>query len=85
MEWRIAEVQTGRAVIEFPLSGAVGRFVWTFEETEGGTRIAQRCTPAGEKADAYAKAVGPGLEAGIPVGMRNFCGAMEEQGDLSAR
>src|SRR5271166_5328110 len=62
VDWRIVEVQAGKAVIEFPLSGAVGRFVWTFEDIGGRTRITQRCTLDGEQADAYAKAVGPSLE-----------------------
>src|SRR5215472_10716555 len=48
IEWRIAEVQAGRAVIEFPLPGAVGRFTWTFEDTNAGSRITQRCTLQGE-------------------------------------
>jgi len=78
VEWRIAEVQAGRAVIEFPLSGAVGRFVWTFEDIGGRTRITQRCTLDGEQADAYAKAVGPSLEMGIPAGMRKLSETMEK-------
>jgi hypothetical protein len=73
VEWRIAEVQTGRAVIEFPLTGAVGRFLWTFEDSGGQVRITQRCTLEGEQADSYAKAFGPTLEAGIPAGMRKLC------------
>jgi hypothetical protein len=77
VEWRILEAQAGRAVIEFPLSEAVGRFVWTFEDIGERTRITQRCTIAGAQADTYAKAVGPSLEAGIPAGMRKLCGTME--------
>lgn len=64
-------------MIEFPLSGAVGRFVWTFEQTGGCTRITQRCSLEGKQADTYAKAVGPSLETGIPAGMRALCGTME--------
>jgi hypothetical protein len=48
--------------------GGMGRFVWTFEESGGCTRITQRCTLVGEQADTYAKAVGPTLETGIPAG-----------------
>ena len=59
IEWRIAEVQPGRAVIEFPLAGALGRFVWTFERGPEATRITQHCTLHGEQADAYAKAMHP--------------------------
>ncbi len=77
VEWRIGEVQAGRAVIEFPLAGAIGRFVWTFEDIDGGSRITQRCTLAGEQADTYAKAIGPSLEMGIPAGMRKLCETME--------
>jgi hypothetical protein len=78
IEWCIAEIHPGRAVIEFPLSGAVGRFVWTFEDSAGGTRITQRCTLEGEQADAYAKAIAPNLEAGIPAGMTKLCRTMED-------
>ena len=77
VEWRIVEVQSGKALIEFPLSGAVGRFLWTFEDIGGCTRITQRCTLDGEQADTYAKAVGPSLETGIPLGMRKLCETME--------
>src|SRR5690348_9716243 len=41
IEWRIAEIGDGRAVIEFPLAGAVGRCVWTFEDLAGHTRMTQ--------------------------------------------
>ena len=78
IEWRIAEVGEGRAAIEFPLAGAVGRCVWTFEDKGGCTRITQRWTIQGEQGEAYAKVAGPGLEAGIPAGMQKLCGAMEE-------
>jgi hypothetical protein len=78
IEWRIAEVHPGRAVIEFPLAGAVGRFVWTFKDLGGGrTRMTQRCTIDGEQAAAYANAIGPSLEAGIPAGMQKLCETME--------
>jgi hypothetical protein len=77
IEWRIAEVHPGRAVIEFPLPGAVGRFVWTFEDRAGGTRITQRCALQGEQANGYANAIAPSLEAGIPAGMTKLCRTME--------
>ena len=77
VEWRIVEAEIGRGVIEFPFSNAVGRFVWTFEDIGGCTRITQHCTVGGEQADILAKAVGPSLEAGIPAGMRKLCEAME--------
>jgi hypothetical protein len=77
VEWRIVEAEFGRAVIEFPAPGAVGRFVWTFEDLGGRARITQRCTLAGEQANVLATAFGPGLEAGIPAGMRKLCATME--------
>ena len=77
VEWRIADVQPRSAVIEFPLPGAVGRFVWTFEDVGDRTRITQRCTLDGEQAGTYAKAAGPSLEKGIPAGMQKLSEAME--------
>jgi hypothetical protein len=77
LEWRIGEAQSGRAVIEFPLPGAVGRFEWTFEKATPGTRITQRCLLEGDRAGAYAKDFGPILQAGIPEGMRKLADAME--------
>jgi len=78
IEWRLAEVHPGRAVIEFPLPGAVCRCVWTFADTAGCTRVTQSWTLQGEEASAYAKAVAPGLEAGIPLGMKKLCRTMED-------
>jgi hypothetical protein len=77
IEWRVVESAPGRAMIEFPLAGAVGRFCWTFEETGGRTRISQRCSLEGEKAAEYAGAVGPSFEAGIPAGMRKLADSIE--------
>jgi len=78
IEWRIAEAQPGRAVIEFPLPGAVGRFTWTFEPTAEGTRVTQTGVMEGEQAAAFATAAGPSLESGIPAGMKKLCEAMEQ-------
>lgn len=78
IKWQIAEARVGQAVIEFPLDGATGRFVWTFEDAGERTRITQRCSLEGEQADGYAEAIGPSLEAGIPEGMAKLCRAMEE-------
>ena len=77
VEWRIVEAQIGRAVIEFPLDNAAGRFVWIFEDIDGRTRITQRGTLEGEQADAYAKAIGPSLEEGISAGMLKLCRSIE--------
>jgi hypothetical protein len=85
IEWRIVEAHTGKASIEFPLPGAVGRFDWTFEETVQGTRITQRCTLGGEQADTFAKKFGPALESGIPEGMRKLCRAMESAAQTRSR
>ena len=78
IEWRLREVRVGRVVIEFPLSGEVGRCVWTFADTIGCTRITQRWSLEGEQAYAYAKAVAAGLEAGIPAGMTKLCRTIED-------
>ena len=77
IEWRIAEAGIGRAVIEFPLAGAVARFVWSFEDGGKTTTITQRCTIQGEQAHSFASAFGATLEAGIPTGMSKLCAAME--------
>ena len=76
IEWRIVEVQTGTAVIELPLSGAVGRFFWTFEDIGGRVRITQRAMLEGDHASEYATSFGPVLEAGIPAGMQKLCESM---------
>ncbi|HYP13095.1 MAG TPA: hypothetical protein VEQ63_04165 [Bryobacteraceae bacterium] len=77
VEWRVAEAQPGRAVLEFYAPGAVARFLWTFEDAGGHTRVTQRASLAGERATEYVAMLAPGLEAGIPAGMRKLCQAME--------
>jgi hypothetical protein len=84
VEWRIAEVQSeSEALIEFPAPGAIGRFRWTFEDLERGTRMTQRAsilTPAGmgEAALPLVNAIAGALEEGIPAGMRKLGAAMAE-------
>ena len=78
IEWRIAEAAPGKAVIEFPLPGAVGRSAWTFDQTAEGCRMSQRFTLEGDQAETYARAIGPALSAGIPAGMRKLCEAIEK-------
>ena len=78
IEWRIAEADGHRAVIEFPLSDAVGRCVWTFEDRAGCTRITQCWMLQGEQAASYAKVAAPSLMIGIPAGMRKLCRMMED-------
>ena len=82
VEWRIAEAQNLRAVIEFPLPNAAGRFLWTFEEVGGHTRMTQRCTFEGAEAERYVTLIGPGLRDGIPAGMQKLCGAIERAARL---
>lgn len=82
VDWRIAEAENGRAVIEFPLSNATGLFLWIFDEVGGRTRITQRCTLEGPGAHTYANAIGPSLMGGIPAGMQKLCGAIESASRL---
>jgi hypothetical protein len=77
IEWRIADVQPGRAVIEFPAPGALATFIWTFVDSDGGSKITQRADLSGPDAARYldfAKA----LETGIPAGMHTLCEAMHD-------
>ena len=64
IEWSLAEASDHRAVIEFPLPGALGRCAWTFQDTAGYTLITQRWTLQGEQAPAYVQTIAPSLEAG---------------------
>jgi hypothetical protein len=77
IDWVVVEAQFGRAVIEFPLPGGVSRSTWAFEETATGCRITQRWTLQGDQAAMYAREFGPGLEAGIPLGMQKLCATIE--------
>jgi hypothetical protein len=77
IEWRIAEVQPRKAVLEFPGPGVLATFTWLFEDLGHQTRITQRATLSGEQAAIYAESIWPTLQAGIPVGMRKLCEAME--------
>jgi len=62
IEWKLAEVQHGRAVVDFPAPGAIGRFVWTFQDQDGMVRITQRASLCGEQAAMYADSFGRALE-----------------------
>ena len=78
IDWRVTEVvQPRKAVLEFPAPGFVAKFVWTFEDVSGRTRITQRVSLSGEQVAIYAETVGASLQAGIPAGMRRLCEAME--------
>jgi hypothetical protein len=83
IEWRIADVQPGRAVLEFPAPGALATFIWTFDDLNGRTRITQRASLSGKQAPMYTKIVAA-LEAGIPAGMHKLCEAMEAAARKSA-
>jgi hypothetical protein len=86
VEWRILEVIPPRkAVLEFPAPGAVAKFVWTFEDANGRTRITQLATLSGEQMAHYAETIGPALRTGIPAGMRKLCEAMQAAGRASPR
>ena len=84
IDWRIADVQHGRAVLEFPAPGALATFVWTFQDCPEGTRISQEASLLGPEAAHYAETFARALEEGIPAGMRKLCEAMEKaQASLS--
>ena len=78
IEWRIAEVQQGRAVLEFPAPGAIATFIWTFAKSANGTRITQQANLSGPEAAKYIDSFGRSLEEGIPGGMSKLCEAMQE-------
>jgi hypothetical protein len=84
IEWRIAEVQPGRAVLEFPAPGALATFIWTFVDSDGGTKITQCADLSGPNAARYVD-FARALEAGIPAGMRKLCEAMQESTHLEDR
>jgi hypothetical protein len=75
--WRLADVVDGRsALVEIPAPGAVLRCVWTFEDLPaGGTRMTQRASIEGERADEYAP-FGKAMEIGIPAVMERMAEAM---------
>ena len=57
IEWRIAEVQPGRAaVLEFPAPGALAVFIWTFADSAAGSEICQEANLSGPDAQATSKA-----------------------------
>jgi len=73
INWQLIEVQDGHsAIIEINLPGAVVTFRWQFEDLPNtATRISQRVTLAGERAEDYIAGAAE-LEKGIPAGMRQF-------------
>jgi hypothetical protein len=77
VEWRLAEVNEEHgAVVEVSLPGASMKFALTFEKSgEGVTRITQRVTLEGERADDYAEGMKM-VEQNIPEGMRRLSEAI---------
>jgi len=56
IEWVLREVQPGKsAITEIPFLGGVARFEMRFEDAGSGTRITQRVTIEGEKAQEFGK------------------------------
>jgi hypothetical protein len=76
IEWRLAEVGSGWAVVEFPLPGAIGRFHWTFAEDRAGTRITQQATLLADSEQPHFAPMLRGMESGIPAGMEALCAEM---------
>jgi hypothetical protein len=77
IDWRIVDVQPGRAILEFPAPGALATFVWTFEPVGAHARITQRASLTGEQAPSLVRSFAPSLEAGMPIGMQKMCDAIE--------
>ncbi|SRR6266852_4038738 len=80
IQWRLAEVHNERsAVVLIPVPGAVLRCAWKFEDSgPAATRITQRASIEGEKAQDYIATVAPELERNMPQGMRKLAEAMEK-------
>jgi hypothetical protein len=72
--WRLAEVKPPeRATYEMELSGAVVRFVWTYEElNDGRTRLTQHIVLEGPGAEAYVPFMEEHLVGNIPKGMEKL-------------
>ena len=83
IKWRIAEVQPGKAALEFPAPGVLATFTWLFEDIGQRTRIAQRASFSGEQAAIYAKSIGPNLQSGALPGMHKLCETMEAAASMA--
>jgi hypothetical protein len=77
-EWRLVAVEPARrAVIELAAPGAVLRFVWSLEDSSGGsTRLTQCVELEGDGAGSYLDAL-HGLAENIPLGMDKLVAAIE--------
>jgi hypothetical protein len=71
MHWRLAEVEPpARATYEMELSGAVIRFIWTYEElSDVRTRLTQQIVLEGPGAGAYIPYMEEHFVGNIPEGM----------------
>ena len=80
IEWQLEDVQDGRtALFIIPVPSAALRFAWKFEDSEtGGTRMTQRATIEGDRAQDYILTVAPELENGIPQGMQKLSDAIDQ-------
>src|SRR5262249_47982895 len=69
--WRLADVEPPeRATYEMELSGAGGRFAWTYEEvSDGRTRLTQHLVLEGPGAEAYVPFMEEHFVGNIPQGM----------------
>jgi hypothetical protein len=74
MHWRLAEVEPPeRATHEMELSGAVVRFVWTYEElSDGRTRLTQHIVLEGPGAETYVPFMEEHFVGNIPKGMEKL-------------
>jgi hypothetical protein len=77
--WFIREVTSGAgATIEIPADGAAMVFEWRFAGMDKGrTRITQRVSLRGEKAEAY-MAFAKTFETNLPGGMRRMAAAIAD-------
>lgn len=80
IQWQLAEVHEGSsAVVLILVPGAALRFAWKFDDSgAGATRLTQRASIEGEKAQDYMATVAPELERNMPQGMRKLAEAMEK-------
>lgn len=76
---QLEDVQDGQsAVVMIPVPGAALRCAWKFADCGiRKTRITQRASIEGERAEDYAPMVAPEMKNGIPAGMGRLAEHME--------
>ena len=80
IEWVLIDVEPEiTAAFDISVPGAVVRFRWKFEDLGNATRMTQRVTLSGEKAQAMIPMMA-GLEGGIPEGMKKLAETMAGTG-----